>query len=120
MIRRPPGSTRTDTLFPYTTLFRSDRGSRGREGVKPFNYERAHAPADAARIVASTPGARFIAGGTNLLDLMKLQIETPAHLVDINGLDFDKIEDTPDGGLRIGALVRNSDLAAHKDRKSVV
>src|SRR3546814_13803132 len=45
---------------------------------------------------------------------MKLQIETPAHLVDINGLDFDKIEDTPDGGLRIGALVRNSDLAAHK------
>src|SRR3546814_6678774 len=69
---------------------------------------------DLARIVASTPGARFIAGGTNLLDLMKLQIETPAHLVDINGLDFDKIEDTPDGGLRIGALVRNSVFEAHK------
>src|SRR3546814_11051729 len=72
---------------------------------------------DLARIVASTPGARFIAGGTNLLDLMKLQIETPAHLVDINGLDFDKIEDTPDGGLRIGALVRNSALARSEERR---
>src|SRR3546814_3670794 len=57
--------------LPLRRLFEhrgSDRGSRGREGVKPFNYERAHAPADAARIVASTPGARFIAGGTNLLE----------------------------------------------------
>jgi xanthine dehydrogenase YagS FAD-binding subunit len=53
-----------------------------------------------------------MAGGTNLLDLMKLEIETPKHLVDVNGLGFDKIEPTPDGGLRIGALVRNTDLAA--------
>src|SRR3546814_1871586 len=68
---------------------------------------------DLARIVASTPGARFIAGGTNLLDLMKLQIETPAHLVDINGLDFDKIEYTPDCCLRICALVRNIVFASH-------
>src|SRR6185503_10586703 len=58
------------------------------------------------------PGAKFIAGGTNLLDLMKLEIETPAHLIDVNGLALDKIEETPEGGLRIGALVRNTDLAA--------
>ena len=57
-------------------------------------------------------GARFIAGGTNLLDLMKLQIEAPTHLIDVNGLALDKIEVTPEGGLRIGALVRNTDLAA--------
>jgi xanthine dehydrogenase YagS FAD-binding subunit len=62
--------------------------------------------------VAQTPGAKFIAGGTNLLDLMKLQIETPTHLVDVNGLGLDTIEATSDGGLRIGALVRNTDLAA--------
>ena len=80
--------------------------------MKAFSYERAKSPADAAAIVARTPGARFIAGGTNLLDLMKLQIETPEHLVDINGLGFDKIEATKDGGIRIGALVRNTDLAA--------
>src|SRR6185503_14020452 len=58
------------------------------------------------------PGAKFIAGGTNLLDLMKLQIETPTHLIDVNGLGLDKIEATPEGGLRVGALVRNTDLAA--------
>lgn len=81
--------------------------------MKAFSYERAGSPAEAAAIVARTPGARFIAGGTNLLDLMKLQIETPGHLVDINGLGFENIEDTSDGGLRIGALVRNTDLAAH-------
>jgi xanthine dehydrogenase YagS FAD-binding subunit len=62
--------------------------------------------------VARKPGAKFIAGGTNLLDLMKLQIEAPTHLVDVNGLALDKIEATPEGGLRIGALVRNTALAA--------
>ena len=82
--------------------------------MKAFGYERAASPADAAAIVARTHGARFIAGGTNLLDLMKLQIETPAHLVDINGLALDRIEATSEGGLRIGALVRNTDLAADK------
>ena len=80
--------------------------------MKAFSYRRASSPAEAAAIVAGTPGARFIAGGTNLLDLMKLQIETPAHLVDVNGLALDRIEGTPEGGLRIGALVRNTDLAA--------
>src|SRR5690606_27979736 len=62
--------------------------------------------------VARVPGARFIAGGTNLLDLMKLQIERPEHLVDVNGLALDAITPTDEGGLRIGALVRNTDLAA--------
>ncbi len=79
--------------------------------MKPFTYERAKTAADAAKS-ALRPGTKFIAGGTNLLDLMKLQIEAPQHLVDVNGLGFDKIEATPQGGLRIGALVSNSDLAA--------
>src|SRR5215213_325989 len=79
--------------------------------MKPFTYERANSPAEAAA-VAQTPGAKFIAGGTNLLDLMKLQIEAPTHLVDVNSLRLEKIEPTPDGGLRVGALVRNTTLAA--------
>jgi xanthine dehydrogenase YagS FAD-binding subunit len=82
--------------------------------MKAFTYERAASPAEAARAAASKPGAKFIAGGTNLLDLMKLQIETPAHLIDVNRLGLDKIEEAPGGGLRIGALVRNTDLAADK------
>jgi xanthine dehydrogenase YagS FAD-binding subunit len=81
--------------------------------MKSFTYERARSPAEAAAAAARHDGAKFIAGGTNLLDLMKLQIETPAHLVDVNGLGLDKIEPTNEGGLRIGALVRNTDLAAH-------
>jgi len=80
--------------------------------MKVFTYQRAQSPAEAAAAAFRTPGARFIAGGTNLLDLMKLEIETPTHLIDVNGLALDKIEPLPDGGLRIGALVRNTDLAA--------
>jgi len=80
--------------------------------MKPFTYERANSPAEAAAAAARRPGAKFIAGGTNLLDLMKLQIEAPAHLIDVNALALDRIEATPEGGLRIGALVRNTDLAA--------
>ena len=80
--------------------------------MKPFTYERADTPAQAAAAAARNPKAKFIAGGTNLLDLMKLQIETPTHLIDVNGLGFDSIEATPDGGLRIGALVTNTALAA--------
>ena len=82
--------------------------------MKSFTYERAQSPAQAAAAAARVRGAKFIAGGTNLLDLMKLEIETPTHLIDVNGLAFDKIETTPEGGLRIGALVRNTDLAAHE------
>src|ERR1044071_10249836 len=81
--------------------------------MRPFTFERAHSPAEAAAAAARHPGAKFVAGGTNLLDLMKLEIETPPHLIDVNGLGLDKIESTSDGGLRIGALVRNTDLAAH-------
>jgi xanthine dehydrogenase YagS FAD-binding subunit len=80
--------------------------------MKPFTYERATSPSAAAAAVERNSRARFIAGGTNLLDLMKLEIETPVHLVDVNGLKLDSMEPTPDGGLRIGALVRNTDLAA--------
>jgi xanthine dehydrogenase YagS FAD-binding subunit len=80
--------------------------------MKPFTYERAHSPSGAAAAATRIEGAKFIAGGTNLLDLMKLEIETPRHLIDVNGLALDKIETTPEGGLRIGALVRNTDLAA--------
>ncbi|MEO7598191.1 MAG: xanthine dehydrogenase family protein subunit M [Opitutus sp.] len=80
--------------------------------MRPFTFERAKTPADAAAAAARHPGAKFVAGGTNLLDLMKLEIETPPHLIDVNGLALDRIEPTPEGGLRIGALVRNTDLAA--------
>ncbi|MDF2119513.1 xanthine dehydrogenase family protein subunit M [Roseiarcaceae bacterium H3SJ34-1] len=79
--------------------------------MKSFTYERARTPQEAAA-AAERQGAKFIAGGTNLLDLMKLEIETPVHLVDVNGLALDRIEATEEGGLRIGALVRNTDLAA--------
>jgi xanthine dehydrogenase YagS FAD-binding subunit len=80
--------------------------------MKPFTYQRAKSPAEAAAAAARTPGAKFIAGGTNLLDLMKLQVETPAHLIDVNGLKLDTIDATPEGGLRIGAMVSNTNLAA--------
>src|SRR4030081_2360911 len=79
--------------------------------MQPFAYERASGVASACASAAE-PAAKFIAGGTNLLDLMKLQIETPAHLIDVNHLALNRIETTPEGGLRIGALVRNTDLAA--------
>ena len=78
--------------------------------MKAFSYERATSPEAAAAAVDRVPDAKFIAGGTNLLDLMKLQIEAPAHLVDVNGLALDRVEPVQGGGLRIGALVRNTDL----------
>jgi xanthine dehydrogenase YagS FAD-binding subunit len=80
--------------------------------MRSFSYQRARTPTEAAAAVAAHADAKFIAGGTNLLDLMKLEIETPAHLIDVNALALDRIEPTQDGGLRIGALVRNTDLAA--------
>ena len=81
--------------------------------MKPFTYERADSPANAVAAHGATPGARYIAGGTNLIDLMKLQVETPRHLVDISRLALTGIEESGDGGLRIGAMVTNTDLAAH-------
>lgn len=80
--------------------------------MKEFTYERARNPAEAARSVARQQGAKFIAGGTNLLDLMKLEIETPTHLVDVQEIGLDRIEPTEEGGLRIGTLVTNTRLAA--------
>lgn len=82
--------------------------------MRPFTYERAPSVEAAAKAATSNADARFIAGGTNLLDLMKLEIETPAHLIDVNSLALNTIEATAEGGLRIGALVRNTDLAAHE------
>lgn len=82
--------------------------------MKSFTYERARTPAEAAAAVATTQGAKFLAGGTNLLDLMKLEIETPTHLVDVQDIGLDKIEATKDGGLRIGALVSNTALASDR------
>ncbi|MEA1830859.1 xanthine dehydrogenase family protein subunit M [Methylobacterium durans] len=81
--------------------------------MRAFRFERPASVEEAARLAAERPNARFIAGGTNLLDLMKLQVETPATLIDVNRLPLDRVENTADGGLRIGALVRNADLAAH-------
>jgi xanthine dehydrogenase YagS FAD-binding subunit len=78
-----------------------------------FDYARADTVADAVREIASVPGAKFVAGGTNLVDLMKMDVEQPGRLIDISRLPLETVEDTPDGGLRIGALVRNSDLAYH-------
>lgn len=80
--------------------------------MTPFDYARAASPAEAARL--GRGGATFIAGGTNLLDLMKLEVMTPSRLVDISRLDLGGVERTKDGGLRIGAMVRNSDLAADR------
>src|SRR5688500_18599587 len=87
--------------------------------MKTFEFTR---PADAAAAVAAAARAetaqqgadvRFLAGGTTLVDLMKLNVESPARVLDINRLPFDKVEAMPDGGLKIGATVRNSDLANH-------
>ncbi len=82
--------------------------------MRAFTYERASSPQQAARAVSERQGAKFIAGGTNLIDLMKIEVETPTHLVDVNGLGLESIDPTEEGGLRIGALVSNTALAAHE------
>ncbi|GGR93553.1 FAD binding domain-containing protein [Deinococcus sedimenti] len=80
--------------------------------MRAFSYARAETPQAAAQ-AAEAPGTKFIAGGTNLLDLMKLDIEQPSRLIDLGPLDLRAVTDTPDGGLHVGALVTNTDLAAH-------
>jgi xanthine dehydrogenase YagS FAD-binding subunit len=83
--------------------------------VNPFNYSRANNAQTAISGVAANPKAKFLGGGTNLVDLMKMGVEQPEQLVDINRLDLTKVEELPNnGGVRIGALVRNSDLAEHQ------
>jgi xanthine dehydrogenase YagS FAD-binding subunit len=79
----------------------------------PFHYARARDVADAVRLISTGDNAKFIAGGTNLLDLMKDDVERPTKLIDISRLQLRHVEETPDGGVRIGALVPNSDLAWH-------
>ena len=78
-----------------------------------FQYSRANDVADAVRMIAADPTAKFIAGGTNLVDLMKDDVERPSRLIDISRLPLKAVDETPEGGLRIGALVPNSDLAYH-------
>jgi xanthine dehydrogenase YagS FAD-binding subunit len=80
--------------------------------MKAFTYERAASAEAAVKAAAATPGAKFIAGGTNLLDLMKLEIEQPQHLIDVGRLPLAAIEDTADGGLKLGAMATNSRVAA--------
>ncbi|MER6790165.1 xanthine dehydrogenase family protein subunit M [Streptomyces sp. NPDC000658] len=81
--------------------------------MESFAYVRAGSLAEAAEAFAAHPGARYLGGGTNLVDLMKLGVERPTALVDVTRLPLDRVTELPDGSLRIGALVRNSDLAAH-------
>ncbi|MEU5716388.1 xanthine dehydrogenase family protein subunit M [Streptomyces sp. NPDC020403] len=83
--------------------------------MRPFAYLRPASVAEAVRASAANPEARFLGGGTNLVDLMKLGVETPGLLIDVSRLPLDRVTRTDDGGLRIGATVRNSDLAAHPD-----
>ncbi|MFJ4582482.1 FAD binding domain-containing protein [Streptomyces echinatus] len=83
--------------------------------MREFGYQRATDVAGAVALLGADPEARFLGGGTNLVDLMKSGVERPARLVDIRGLPLDGIESTPEGGLRIGATVTNGDLAAHPE-----
>ena len=82
--------------------------------MRPFRYERAVDPTAAVALLAGSPRARFLGGGTNLVDLMRLGVEQPDLLVDVTGLPYDRIEAGAGGGLRIGAAVRNSDLASDR------
>ena len=81
--------------------------------MNPFIYSRADDAAGAVAAIAAKPQTKFLGGGTNLIDLMKMGVETPAQLVDINRLPLAQIEELPDGGVRMGALARNSDVAEH-------
>jgi xanthine dehydrogenase YagS FAD-binding subunit len=80
--------------------------------MRPFTYERAADAKAAVKAAVETPNAKFLGGGTNLLDLMKLEIETPTHLIDVGRLPMAGIEETAEGGLRIGAMATNSHVAA--------
>lgn len=81
--------------------------------MRPFRYHRPADVADAVAVLAGDPHAAYLGGGTNLVDLMKLGVQRPELLVDVTRLPLDAVQELPDGGLRIGATVRNSDLAAH-------
>ena len=101
--------------LPLRRIHQHCRGHPAGDGAVmiEFQFSRATNVADAVRQIAASPGAKFVAGGTNLVDLMKMDVEKPARLIDVTRLPLDKVEETPGGGLRIGALVRNTDLAYH-------
>ena len=81
--------------------------------MQPFEYQRVDDPQAAVSAISQQPAAKFLAGGTNLVDLMKQQVELPTHLVDVTRIDLAKIEELPDGGLRLGAMARNAETADH-------
>lgn len=81
--------------------------------MNPFQYHRADQPANAVQLISSTSHTKFLAGGTNLVDLMKNNVERPDGIVDINRLDLARVEQLPDGGVRLGSLARNSETANH-------
>ncbi|MEV0122343.1 xanthine dehydrogenase family protein subunit M [Streptomyces sp. NPDC050703] len=83
--------------------------------MKDFGYERVHDVSGAVALLGADPDARYLGGGTNLVDLMKIGVERPTRLIDVRELPLDSVESTGDGGLRIGATVTNSDLAAHPE-----
>src|SRR5437762_7299820 len=83
------------------------------EVMNPFAYSRAKDAAGAVNAIAAKPRTKFLGGGTNLIDLMKMGVETPGQLIDINRIPLAQIEELPNKGVRIGALARNSDVAAH-------
>ena len=86
--------------------------------MKPYSYVRARDVGGAVAALAEAPDAAFLAGGTNLIDLMKLELMTPDVLVDVRRLTSESIEESPDGGVRIGAAITNSDLAADRTIRS--
>src|SRR5258708_11908894 len=90
----------------------------GGTAMNPFRYERASDASSAVALLGQEPGGVFLAGGTNLVDHLKLGVSQPNMLVDITHLPYDRIDPLPDGGVRIGALVRNSDLAADRTIRS--
>ena len=86
--------------------------------MHPFEYKSVTDPQGAVQALTPLLDARYLAGGTTLVDLMKLNVETPSQLIDINPLPLNKIEPTATGGVRIGAMVRNSDLALRRDHRA--
>src|SRR5581483_4289610 len=114
--RRHPRADERQSV-PLRRLSEHRRGDPAGHGAGAaminFQYARAADVADAVRQIAGDPTAKFIAGGTNLIDLMKEDVERPSRLIDISRLPLKSVEETADGGLRIGALVPNSDLAYH-------
>src|SRR5204863_856412 len=98
--------------LPLRCVHEHRRRDRGRSEVKPFRYARATEADSAIALLAEEPRGKFLGGGTNLVDLMRLGVETPELLVDVTRLAEDRIEPLDDGGVRVGAAVTNSGLAA--------